>query len=149
MKQTSERSTALAPVRRVKKPSLKEMQEKNKLIASLLKKHNAIIHIEGSLSLVERKLYNVLLLNAYDQLEDERTHSIPLWILCEMMGYNSNNVSHLQVSLKSLQSTILEVNLLQDGKRVWDPQQGRPGKAAYTNQRARQFAIVAIRRVAT
>ena len=34
-----------------------------------------------------------------------------------------------------------------DGKRAWDPQQGREGYAAYTNQRARQFAIVAIRRV--
>lgn len=33
-----------------------------------------------------------------------------------------------------------------DGKRVWDPQKGRPGKAAYTNQRAREFAIVAVRR---
>ena len=34
-----------------------------------------------------------------------------------------------------------------DGKRVWDPQHGRPGKGAYTNQRARAFAILAIRRV--
>ena len=33
-----------------------------------------------------------------------------------------------------------------DGKRVWDPQQGREGYSAYTNQRARKFAIVAIRR---
>ncbi len=34
-----------------------------------------------------------------------------------------------------------------DGKRTWDPQKGRPGKAGYTNQRARLFAITAIRRV--
>lgn len=33
-----------------------------------------------------------------------------------------------------------------DGKRAWDPQQGREGYAAYTNQGARQFAITAIRR---
>ena len=33
-----------------------------------------------------------------------------------------------------------------DGRRVWDPQKGRPGKAAYTNQRAREFCIVGIRR---
>lgn len=33
-----------------------------------------------------------------------------------------------------------------DGRRAWDPQQGREGYAAYTNQRAREFAITAIRR---
>ena len=34
-----------------------------------------------------------------------------------------------------------------DGKRVWDPQKGREGYGTYTNQRAREFAILVIRRV--
>ncbi len=34
-----------------------------------------------------------------------------------------------------------------DGRRAWDPQKGRPGKAAYSNQRARAFAILGIQRV--
>lgn len=34
-----------------------------------------------------------------------------------------------------------------DGRRAWDPQKGRPGRASYSSQRARAFAITAIRRV--
>lgn len=33
-----------------------------------------------------------------------------------------------------------------DGRRAWDPQKGRPGKATYSNQRARAFALTGIRR---
>lgn len=33
-----------------------------------------------------------------------------------------------------------------DGHRVWDPQKGRKGKASYSNQKAREFAIVGIQR---
>ncbi|KKK84302.1 hypothetical protein LCGC14_2784740 [marine sediment metagenome] len=34
-----------------------------------------------------------------------------------------------------------------DGRRAWDPQHGREGYAAYTNQRAKEFTITAVRRV--
>lgn len=34
-----------------------------------------------------------------------------------------------------------------DGRRAWDPQMGREGFAAYSNQRAREFAIIGIQRV--
>ncbi len=33
-----------------------------------------------------------------------------------------------------------------DGSRVWDPQQGRKGKASYTNQLAQELAITGIQR---
>ena len=33
-----------------------------------------------------------------------------------------------------------------DGRRVWDPQQGREGKLTYTNQMAREVAITGIQR---
>lgn len=90
------------------------------LINSLLKKHNSIIHIEGSLSLLEKKLYNVLLLNAYDELSVSRLHTIPVFMLTELLGFNSHNIEYLGNSIKHLQSTILEVNLLKDGKREWE-----------------------------
>jgi len=89
-------------------------------IGQLLKKHNAVIHIEGSLSLIERKIYNVLLLNAMDSMLTERTHHIPVRILCEMMGYDSHNWDPVKAALKNLQSTILEVNLLRNGRHFWE-----------------------------
>lgn len=33
-----------------------------------------------------------------------------------------------------------------DGTRAWDPQMGRPGKGVYSNQRAKEFALVGIQR---
>ena len=62
-----------------------------------VKKHVATIHITGVLSLVERKLANVLLLNAYDELLTKQTHTLPITHLLAMMGWEeSNNIGRLQ-----------------------------------------------------
>lgn len=98
----------------------KERKERKQIINQLLIKHNAVIHIEGSLSLVERKLYNVLLLNAYETLVSERTHTIPVHILCDLIGYHSHDTALLQASLGRIQSTRLEVNMLKDGRHKWE-----------------------------
>lgn len=85
-----------------------------------LKKHAAAIHCSGELSLVERKLSNILLLNAYDDLLNKDIHTIPTKHLFTMMGWGeSNNVDGLKVTLKSLMSTIIEFNLMGDGGEVW------------------------------
>ena len=39
-----------------------------------VKKHVAAIHLSGKLSLLQRKLPNVLLLNAYDTLTSQTPH---------------------------------------------------------------------------
>ena len=41
-----------------------------------VKKHVAAIHVSGKLTLLQRKLSNVLLLNAYDTLTSQGKHSI-------------------------------------------------------------------------
>jgi hypothetical protein len=46
-----------------------------------LKKHVAAIHSSGDLSLLERKMANVFLLNAYDDLLIKRSHSINVQML--------------------------------------------------------------------
>lgn len=85
-----------------------------------LKKHAAAIHCSGELSLVERKLSNILLLNAYDNLLNKDIHIIPTKYLFMMMGWgDSNNVDGLKTTLKSLMSTIIEFNLMGDGGEVW------------------------------
>ena len=61
-----------------------------------VKKNVAAIHISGKLTLLQRKLSNVLLLNAYDALTSKQKHQIDARTLCMMVGYNSND---MQVSL--------------------------------------------------
>jgi len=88
--------------------------------APCVKKHVATIHINGVLSLVERKLANVLLLNAYDDLLVKRTHSLPVTHLLAMMGWEeSNKIDGLQDAIKKLVGTSVECNLMKDGKESW------------------------------
>ena len=85
-----------------------------------VKKHVATIHITGVLSLVERKLANVLLLNAYDELLTKQTHTLPITHLLAMMGWEeSNNIGRLQDAIKKLAGTPVEFNLMNDGKVSW------------------------------
>jgi hypothetical protein len=97
-----------------------ENVHKVKLGSQCLKKHVATIHINGVLSLVERKLANVLLLNAYDDLLTKQTHTLPVTHLLAMMGWEeSNNIGRLQDAIKKLAGTSVEFNLMNDGKVSW------------------------------
>jgi hypothetical protein len=98
------------------KKALKNIQPPNEQV----KKHVAAIHTSGVLSLLERKMVNVLLLNAYDALLTRRTHTLPIKHLCAMLGWDeSNNIERLQDVLRKLASTPVEFNMMEDGKEVW------------------------------
>jgi hypothetical protein len=85
-----------------------------------VKKHVAAIHTSGELSLLERKMANVLLLNAYDELLTKRAHTLPVKHLCAMLGWDdSNNTERLQEALRQLASTSIEFNMMKDGKKSW------------------------------
>jgi len=85
-----------------------------------VKKHVGAIHISGKLSLLQRKLSNVLLLNAYDTLQTSQSHSIDAKTLAMIVGYNSNDMDTLRASLKSLAETVAEWDMLdEDGKQEW------------------------------
>lgn len=81
-----------------------------------LKKHVAAIHTDGHLSLLQRKLSNVLLLNAYDELLTQTEHEIDEKTLCVMLGYDSNDRKPLKDSLKALASIHAEWNILGDNQ---------------------------------
>ncbi|MDC0739441.1 replication initiation protein [Cognatishimia sp. SS12] len=85
-----------------------------------VKKNVAAIHISGKLSLLQRKLSNVLLLNAYDALTSAQSHSIDARTLAMMVGYNSNDFDTLRASLRTLAETVAEWDMLdEDGKQEW------------------------------
>jgi len=85
-----------------------------------VKKNVAAIHISGKLTLLQRKLSNVLLLNAYDSLTSARSHTIDARTLAMMVGYNSNDVDSLRASLRALAETVAEWDMLDEqGHQEW------------------------------
>ena len=97
---------------------------KDKLTGALrrgsVKKHVAAIHVSGKLTLLQRKLSNVLLLNAYDTLTSQQVHMIDARTLCLMIGYNSNDMDTLKQSLRGLAETVAEWDMLDDkGQQEW------------------------------
>tara|TARA_B110000879_G_C11164554_1_gene510567 strand:- start:223 stop:1566 length:1344 start_codon:yes stop_codon:yes gene_type:complete len=90
----------------------KLVQANNNLNKVELKKHVGLIHSTNSLSLLERKVANALLYNAYTELPTKNEHQIHIPALCKMIGYNSNDTKTIKQSLISLISTVLEWNLL-------------------------------------
>ncbi|KPN62837.1 Initiator Replication protein [Aliiroseovarius crassostreae] len=85
-----------------------------------VKKNVAAIHVSGKLSLLQRKLSNVLLLNAYDTLTSQACHRIDARTLCAMIGYNSNDFDTLKASLRGLAETVAEWDMLDEaGRQEW------------------------------
>ncbi len=85
-----------------------------------VKKHVAAIHVSGKLTLLQRKLSNVLLLNAYDTLTSQTSHQIDARTLCQMIGYNSNDMDTLKQSLRGLAETVAEWDMLDEkGQQEW------------------------------
>ena len=85
-----------------------------------VKKNVAAIHVSGKLTLLQRKLSNVLLLNAYDTLIHNPTHRIDARTLCTMVGYNSNDMETLKASLRGLVETLAEWDMLdENGQQEW------------------------------
>lgn len=86
-----------------------------------LKKHVGAIHTSGDLSFLERKLSNILLFHAYDELLLKKKHQIPVGILCTMLGWTSvKNLTPLKEALTKLASTPIQFNLREDGEDDWE-----------------------------
>jgi hypothetical protein len=84
-----------------------------------VEKHIAAVHISGNLTTNERKLMNVLLRNARDEIMDESilTHRIPVAMLLSMTGYGkgvTNNLNPLKDLIRGLVSTIIRFDTLYD-----------------------------------
>lgn len=85
-----------------------------------VKKNVAAIHVSGKLTLLQRKLSNVLLLNAYDTLLTQPRHQIDARTLALMIGYNSNDMDTLRDALRGLAETVAEWDMLDEkGRQEW------------------------------
>lgn len=99
-----------------------EVQTKSRSLE--LKKNVAAIHSSSSLTLVQRKIANALLYNAYNELLTKDSHTIHIKTLCDLIGYNSKDFAQIKKSLIKLISTVIEWNLVDrdriDSGGVWN-----------------------------
>ena len=80
-------------------------------------KHIAAIHISNSISLLERKVSNVLLRHAWERLETSEIHTINIGDLADAVGFDSNDTEILKDALRSLVGTTIEWNILGQDKK--------------------------------
>lgn len=84
-----------------------------------LKKHVGLIHSSGKISLLQRKIANALLFNAYENLLDKEEHAIHINELTNLIGYDSNDHRKIKNALIDLLSTVIEWNIV-DGSKIDD-----------------------------
>ena len=97
----------------------------------VLKKHNAAIRSYSEMSLLERKVANVLLYNAYHNLLINNFHEISLTELLGLLSMRTNDYEKLKQVIRQLMTTVIEWNVtkkesenneLQDSK-LFDPKE--------------------------
>ncbi len=90
------------------------------LESKVVVKHSAAVHISNNINLLQRKIWNILLANAFNDLLTDRTHSLSTDKLLKTLEYKSRNLSHIKDCLESLVSTNLKWNVFhKDGKNEW------------------------------
>lgn len=77
-----------------------------------LKKHVNAIHCSNNLTLVQRKLFNALLFNAYPNLPHKQIFEIKGKDLYKLIGYNSKDTGKLKDALLGLITIAIEWNVI-------------------------------------
>lgn len=83
-------------------------------------KHSSTIQISNKISLLQRKAWNVLLANAYDDLPTKNRYQVSVIYLLEVLQIKTRNIKYLKEIIKDLMSVVVEFNLLdKDDKNEW------------------------------
>lgn len=83
-------------------------------------KASPAIQIQGNITHLQRRAWNVLLANAYDELPNREIHRVSIVELADKLGFNSRNQEHLKDMLKALTECLVEWNTLgKDKNQVW------------------------------
>lgn len=77
-------------------------------------KHSAAVSISNEVTLVQRKSWNLLLANAYNDLPNEsvKQFSIPLTVLAEKLEYSVKNITYLKDNIRALANVKVEYDIL-------------------------------------
>lgn len=89
------------------------MREKKEVI-----KHSAAIHIQNDITLVQRRAWNVLLANAYDDLPVKDVYRMLVHDLAQVMEFDSKNEAYLKEALEALVGCKVKWNLLEKDREI-------------------------------
>lgn len=85
-----------------------------------VKKPVEAIQCANTFSLLQRKMYNVLLANAAGRLLSDATHRISMRSLCDLMGYHSNDYKTIKQKFRELRRMDIEWDVInEEGNKVW------------------------------
>ena len=83
-------------------------------------KASPAIHVQSKMSLLQRRAWNVLLANAYNELPDKEIHSVSMVELAAKLGFDSKNDDYLKEMLESIIDFKVKWNILgKDKKQEW------------------------------
>ena len=83
-------------------------------------KASPAIQIQSKISLLQRRAWNVLLANAYNELPNQEIHRVSMVELAAKLGFDSKNEDYLKEVLRQLHACTVEWNLLnKDNKEKW------------------------------
>ena len=83
-------------------------------------KASPAIQIQSKITHLQRRAWNVLLANAYNELPNTDIHHVSVSELARKLGYASNDIDHLKETLEALGACQVKWNLLnKDKKGKW------------------------------
>lgn len=83
-------------------------------------KASPAIQIQSNITHLQRRVWNVLLANAYDELPNKEIHRVSIAELAEKLGFDSRDTAHLKEALEALVDHKVKWNILgKDKKEVW------------------------------
>ena len=102
-------------------------------------KASPAIQIQSNISLLQRRAWNVLLANAYNELPNKEIHSISVGELAAKLGFKDkhSNQHYLKAALRALRSCEVEWNMLAKDKEEW----GRCGFVSRGAYRGRHLLL--------
>ena len=83
-------------------------------------KASPAIQIESQITHLQRRAWNVLLANAYNELPNKDIHRVSVAELAKKLGFNSHNEDYLKETLEALVDCTVKWNILgKDKKEEW------------------------------
>lgn len=83
-------------------------------------KHSGAIQISNKISVLQRRTWNVLLANAFDDLDKKEEYKVSIHELAKVLNFDSKNIEYLKEVFRSLNSIQVEWNVLgKDKKEEW------------------------------
>jgi plasmid replication initiation protein len=86
----------------------------------LLLKNKCLIHVSGEGTLVQKKLFNILLYLCFNELKEQNKFKKPIQEIIELLGYSEDlNYTRLYNDLKALMRVVISWNIVGLNKKNW------------------------------